>query len=727
MATQPQLAAHGIGAGQALTLDGVRDDGAELCRVLDEELRRRRRGRVPVRYDDPAWTLVETGLDPLRHRVVEALFTVGSGRCATRGAVEEPTAGSVPLTLVSGVYVRGAADEHLLPAPDWTGLQITPSVTADRHVLDLHAGVLVREESDADHPVRTLRFASVTRSGVVALRAEGGIGRVRAGTPLRPPPGARTAEGEQGRYRWVQVSGESGVTAVAAQRQRRDGDVRTVERLVAIVSGKHAPPPGKAAGTLAAVEDLGFDRLLAEHRAAWAHRWASVNVEIPGDPELELAARFALFQLWCNVGGRREAAVGARGVSGAGYAGHVFWDADVFVLPAVASMDPRLAKAMVAYRAHRLPAARLAARAAGRRGARFPWESAADGTDVTPRSGHLGGRPVEITTGRLEEHITADVAWAAWHCAEWTGDRRFARARLLPLLAESARYWASRCRVDTAGTAHIDTVTGPDEYHESVSDNAFTNVLARWNLHAAARLVPGLDAGAGREAPGWFALADALVDGYQAETGVYEQFAGYFALKPTLIADVASPPVAADVLFGQQYVAASQIIKQPDVLMLHHMVPEQVAPGSLRPNLAFYGPRTAHGSSLSPAIMAGLLARAGQPDEALPLLRTALRLDLDDLTGTTSAGLHLATMGGAWQALLSGIAGVQVRGATLRLAPNLPSSWPRLGVRFRCLGRHIRLDITPDDVRIHTDGLLRVSLNGREHLLPAGHTRLARP
>ena len=740
-AIRERLAARGIGEGLLLVagdrppalegrsrsavLPGVCEPSA-LCRLLDEQLRRRGRGRVPSVDEDPAWTIRETSADPLRHRVVETLFTLGAGGFATRGAVEERRPGSVPMVLASGSYTGSGADEHLLPGPDWTGLDVTAAPECDRHVLDLRTGVLLREENTPEAPVRTVRFASAARPGLVAMRAEAAAGRVRPGRALRRPGNVTMIEGSRDGHRWAQVPGGSGITAVAAQRLRRDGDVRTIERLAAFASGRHGPPaPGEVAAALKEAERQGFDRLLAEHRAAWASRWAAVNVEIPDDPETQLAARFALFQLWCNVGGHGEAAVGARGLSGNGYAGHVFWDADVFVLPAIASMDPAMAKAMVGYRSHRLPAARAAARAAGLRGARFPWESASAGNDVTPVCGHLGGRPVEIRTGQLEEHITADVAWAAWHCAQWTGDRGLVRGRRRLLLLETARYWASRCRLDSDGRAHIDEVIGPDEYHERVCDNAFTNVMARWNLRTAARLLTGSATPDG-EARQWTELASSLVDGYQRATGLYEQFAGYFALEPLTVAGITTPPVAADVLLGRERIAASQVIKQPDVLMLHHLVPGELVPGTLGPNLDFYGPRTAHGSSLSPAISACLMARAGRADDALGLMRIALRLDLDDLTGTTAAGLHLATMGGVWQALLFGFAGIRVRAGALHLDPKLPSSWRSLGLRFRCLGRAVRLHITTDDVQVGVDGPLRVRLDGHRARLVTGVARLQR-
>ena len=698
-----------------------------FLRLLDEQLSRRRRGRVPGVDEDPAWILRETGIDPLRHRVTESLFTLGAGGVATRGSVEEAARGGGPAVLAAGVYDGTGPDQHLLPGPGWTGLAVDPAPAEDVRVLDLRTGVLARTEKGVDaHPLRSLRFASITIPGVVAMRAEASAARLpRLGVPLQRPRGKAMTGGRQDGLHWARVDADrgGGIGALAVQRTGLDGPVRTVDRAAAYVARERLRPRlGEAAHALRAAGDLGFDRLLAEHRAAWAARWEAVNVQIPDDPAAQLALRFALFQLWCNSKSRDELAVGARGLSGTGYAGHVFWDADVFVLPAVASIDPAAAAAMIRYRLRRLKAARARARAFGCQGARFPWESAAGGEDVTPPSGHLGGRVVPILTGQLEEHVTADVAWAAARYGEWTG--RPTRAAL-PLLLETARYWASRCRPDDAGNAHIDGVIGPDEYHERVDDNAYTNVMARWNLRAAADAadLAGLSNGESRH---WRELAERIVDGYDPATGRYEQFAGYFGLEPLLVADFAAPPVAADLLLGRERVAGSQVIKQPDVLMLHHLVPGEVAAGSLAPNLDYYGPRTAHGSSLSPAVTASLLARAGRPDEALTMLRTALALDIDDLSGTTAAGLHMANLGGAWQAVLTGFAGLQVRAGALSVDPQLPGAWGSLQLRFRCLGRRVRLDITRERIELATSGPLLAGLAGEVPRRVAGRASLGR-
>ncbi|RDI55221.1 glycosyl hydrolase family 65 protein [Nocardia mexicana] len=655
---------------------------------------------------DPRWTIREGAG---RHPVADAsVFAVGSGGFATRGVPEESGAQGI---FAAGVYTGAGAEQHLLEGPAWTPVELDPPPAVAELRLDLREGVLHREEA-AGGTFRSLRFACADKPGVFAMRVDTDAAQLRPGPPLRAPapePGVRSADvlphGSDDETSCLRIESETGALVAAAAQRVTDA---RLDRIVAC--GADTPDrtgSGRVLHGLRHAWQAGVDGLLAAHRETWARRWQDVGIELPDDPETELAVRFALFQLWCNTGSvHGESAVGARGISGPGYRGHVFWDSDVFVLPALVSIDPDAAAAMVAYRVNRLDAARKRARSDGRRGARFPWESAADGTDVTPRRGFLGGVPVPIRTGAEEEHITADIAWAANHYAEWTGT-----TPIRELLTETARYWASRARTDGDGRVHIDGVIGPDEYHECVDDNAYTNVMARWNLRRAARLAPGSPWDAA-EFEQWTELAEGIVDQLHSD-GRYEQFTGYFDLEPLTAAAVAGRPVAADVLLGQARVTGSQLIKQPDVLMLHHLVPAEVAPGSLVPNLEFYGPRTTHGSSLSPAIMAALLARAGRADDALEMLRPALRLDLDDRTATTAAGLHMATLGGVWQALLAGFAGVRVSGGVLSIRPVLPERWRRFGIRFRCLGRRICLDISADGLMLRTDGPIAAAVGAR--------------
>lgn len=697
---------------------------ARFAELLDAQLARRHERRVPGVDDDPDW-VVELPAAPALERAAEALGTLGNGWAATRATREEDGPTSSPLFAVNGVYTDGAA-ARLLHGPVWTGLDHVPTRVRkdDRRLLDLRTGVLARFG-----PLRSLRFASATETRALGLRAEGAAATLDPGAPLRSPGdavGYAAARRGDTHFASTGAEGHSGIAMAARDCVGGRGGRRTVERLAAWAADpRDQPSNDEVLLRLAELDTAGFDRLLAAHREAWASRWADADVTIEGNEEDQLAARFAVFHLLASAPETGEAAVGARGLTGDAYGGHVFWDADVFVLPALVAIRPAAARAMLEYRIRRLPAARAAAEAQGLAGARFPWESAADGTDVTPRSVRgLHGDVIAIQTGQHEEHIVADIAWAAHHYATWTDDAAFLAGAGRDLLLDTARYWASRVRCDADGRGHLYGVMGPDEYHEVVDDNTFTNVMARWNLRRAAELLTATAQRPAEEATAWRDLADTLVDGWDPSRGLYEQFAGYWSLEPLLVAEVARPPVAIDVLLGADRVAGSQLIKQADVLMAHHLVPGELVAGSLGPCLAFYEPRCAHGSSLSPAIHASLYARDGQPDRALELWRLAARLDLDDLTGTTAGGLHLATMGGVWQALAHGFLGLRVDDGALAVDPCLPGAWSALGLRLRVRGIRVRVRADHDTVAVTCDVplLVRVGTRPPTRCDPPGQT-----
>ena len=684
---------------------------AALLELLSDQLARRARHELPPLAADAAWTLEIAEIDPRLERVHESQLTVADGRIGTTGAPISAHHLADPTVFCAGVYRGQGAASELLPAPLWNRVALAAAPRRRvRRTLDLHAGVLhQRLSAPGGGQVEAMLFSSLARPGTAVLRARGPRDALRPGEPLV----AVDDVAERGRVEeadWMRVEGDAdGLVVAATQDVVRDDDVLALDRVASFRPHRGRPlEPATVVRELHDATGAGFDALLAAHRATWGERWNAADVRIDGDPELQHAVRFALFHLMASVGTHDEAAVGARGLAGPGYRGHVFWDADVFVLPFLAATHPPAARAMLDYRVRRLGRALTAARTAGRQGARFPWESARTGEDVTPavarsRSGESG--PVQ--TGPLEEHIVADVAWAAACYVDWTGDRAFAEGAGLRLLVETARYWASRIERDGDGTAHLRGVIGPDEYHEPVDDNAFTNVMARWNLRRA--VADRRRDGRSRRARGVARLADALVDGYDATGGLYEQFAGFHALEPLMIAEVAPQrPVAADLLLGRERCAGAQVVKQADVLMLHYLLPDEVAPGSLAANLEHYEPRTAHGSSLSPGVHAALLMRLRRWEEALALLRTAARIDLDDIGQTTAGGLHVAAMGSVWRTLVWGFAGLRPAGAALALDPRLPPDWAGIELRVTYRGIRARIAVDGDGVSVACEGELAV-------------------
>ena len=703
----PQEVAHiGGGPGAFLTF-------------LEEQTVRHQTHELPGIDIDPLWSITVVGADHELESVRQVLLTLASGTIGSGGAtcLRHPTV--TPTVFVAGAFEGAGEESRLLRLPIWQESSAPlPSDAEVRRVLDLRTGLLWQDVSGTIRRVRALGLTAVHRAGVAALAVEGldADDRPRLVSYRHPTKAdARTRVADHSSDQ--QVDCEGGAVTVSA-----------TTHLFASASGPRADLVAQyrrhAAGAEPVIPDVpDVDTLVREHRNAWAARWRQADVVIRGDDELQRAVRFALFHLMSQAPDDAEAFVGARGLTGEAYRGHIFWDADVFVLPFLALTNPPAARAMLEYRIRRLPEARARAVSFGQAGARFPWESAATGEDVTPaRMRDQTGREVIIRTGAYEEHIVADVAWAACVYADWTGDTRFMGGPGGELMVETARYWASRCRRDDAGRMHINAVIGPDEYHEIVNDNAFTNVMARWNLRRALRLHDqGLVHVDAHELEVWRDAAANLVDGYDPDTQLYEQFAGFYALAPFDLAQaVPHRPVAADLLVGHDVVSRSQIVKQADVLMLHHMVPEEVAAGSLAANFAYYEPRTAHGSSLSPGVHAGLLARLGRTDEAVELLRLVARLDLDDITGTTAGGLHLAAMGSLWQALAFGFAGLQLTADGIALDPHVPAGWTTFVLPVQVRGNAVRITVNGNQLEVHAATPITIAL-------PAGVTVQASP
>lgn len=622
--------------------------------------------------------LVEIADRPGRQEFVESLLSVTSGGLGVR-AVSEAAGEVRPAARVNNCY-GSEPPGKLLVGPDF--VPRVPGGRGLRWRLEPRRGVV---EHDLELPggdlLTTTRFASAALPGVWVYSADG-----PASEYLTNLPGNRVELGPA----------QSTSASICVAEARAAGGVLRV----AAVEGDGGP--GAVATRRGATGEalaMGAADLLSDHERTWQRRWDDAEISIKGAPQDELGVQFALYHLLSlaiapgagELGPQPgwELAVGARGLTGPAYAGHVFWDAEAYVLPALSALDPQAGAAMLAYRLHRLDAARAQARAEGRPGARYPWESAASGVEVTPQWVILGdGRRIEVHTGAQEIHINSDIAWAAVHHSRWTGDAAGLLGRDRPLVTETAAYLAERIELDPHGRGHLRGVIGPDEYHESVTDNVFTNVMARWHLRAAAELSTDP-----REAARWRQLAGCIVNGYLPEVRRHEQFAGFDQLIDVRAADYGQPPYEAGAALAA--VGATQIVKQADVIMAHHLIPEAMPAGSAAHDLAHYLPRTSHGSSLSPAIHASVLARSGQPEAALAQLRLALRLDLDDLTGTSTGGVHLATMGGVWQAVAFGFLGLRVDDqGRVTLDPCLPAAWEE--VRLNCWVRGFRVAVRAD-------------------------------
>ena len=322
----------------------------------------------------------------------------------------------------------------------------------------------------------------------------------------------------------------------------------------------------------------------------------------------------------------------------------------------------------------------------GWRGAFYAWESASGGEETTPDQAiGTDGTIVKILSGKEEEHISADVAYAVWHYWRATGDDGFLLDAGAEILFETARFWASRAQLEADGPRHIRDVEGPDEYHGHIDDNAFTNVMARWNLRHASEVAAllreswpkrGAEITSGialedEELEEWRKAGETLATGLDVKSGLIEQFAGFFNLSEIDLAQYAGRTTTMDVVLGRERTQRSQVIKQADVVALLALLPEEFDRSSRLANFQYYEPRCDHGSSLSRTTHALVAARLGDTELALRYFREAASIDLADTAARSAGGVHIATLGGLWQVAVFGFAGLSLLDDAIAFDPQL--------------------------------------------------------
>lgn len=496
----------------------------------------------------------------------------------------------------------------------------TGTVLEHERVLDLRAGMLVRAlrwRSPGGHAVRlrSRRLVSLGHRELAAIEYEvepdedalrvvihselaadlGGArpsSDPRAGAPLPPDTLLpRLASGEGPRAVLVHstrasehvvaagmdhlLAGEPPHEAVAeiAESLARWSLRATVEpgrplRLVKLLAYSWAPgadPAPLAADVERSLDlagSLGFAALAENQRAALDEVWDRADIELEGDPEIQHALRYSLFQIHQNAALSAGHAIPAKGLTGGGYNGHTFWDTEIFLLPVLTYCAPELVAEALRWRASTLPAARARARQLGLRGAAFPWRT-------------IGGEECSgyLPAGTAAVHVNADIAHAVVRYVDATGDERFEREAGAPLLVETARLWASLGHHDErrGGRFSIDGVTGPDEYSPLVDNNLYTNLMARANLLAAADVVERLGTDAPEvehgEVAAWRRAAEAMTVPYDRELGVHLQDEDFSRHAPFDFDEIPpqSYPLFLHVPYFQLY--RRRVVKQPDLVL----------------------------------------------------------------------------------------------------------------------------------------------------------------
>ncbi len=755
-------------------------------------------------YTDTGWEIAESVFNPDQVATTGSNFMIGNGYLGYRGTLVEWEADRYTACIVSDTYDKADGFPELCNVPNGLLTQLfvdgemVSVFTGETHDyargLDLRSGRFFRAQTwEGTHGQRvhleTERLASYDNLHLIAMRyrfrvaqpsqvvistgIDGEVWNLNGEHFRTYAPSVQgdlllfeTVTGELG----TQIDVAEGMTLTGAQPQTLEiveerkrivrrltftlerGQTITMEKAIAIATSNDvsAPREHAQAEARAALRD-GYDVVKTKHSREWERIWDVSDIQIEGDLEDQIATRFSLYQNIIATPTHARLPIGARGLSCQVYQGAAFWDQEIFNLPMFLYTRPRIAKSILRYRYDTLDGAREKAERLGFGGAFYAWTSGKTGEELFPDfffTDVLTGRKIRNHFNDWQIHISPDIVTSIWQYYVATGDWDFIVKHGAEIAFEVAQFLVSRShyRVDK-GRYELIRVLGPDEYHENVDNNAFTNYQAHFALEKALTIREMMKESAAGELEALFArldLTETDVENWKdiaeriylpqpdRETLLVEQFEGYFQLE-----DVRPDEVRQRLLDPEEYwgwpngvAVRTQVLKQADLLQLFALHDRLFPKDVMRANYDYYEPRTEHGSSLSPSVHSLVASRVGRPGRAYEYFKKGSTIDLYDAStkvmsgGTFLGGIHTAACGGVWQMIVQGFGGLQVDQGGIRLAPALPDHWERVVFHLVIRNNLLAIELREDEVRVRATqengGSVRVTVGEKMQVLSGG-------
>jgi nigerose phosphorylase len=705
---------------------------------------------------------------------------IGNGYIGYRGTLEEFTKEQKTATIVSGLYDR-VGDQWREPVnlPNGCFIQVvykgeplhalTSKVISHTQSIDMHSAVHTRETIfevvDGTHiTVRSRRFASLARHHLICMEysvnadcecevdiqtgIDGDVWDING-----PHLEEVTTNEENGIIAIQAITHENKVPIAVAEAILCPGEHQTQEsttnksviirarsvrgikikkgftiyKFISHVTGNEESDPLEASRRVCEESaSIGFDELLNEHKILWSQRWDSCDIQITGDEEAQQALRFSMYHLLSIVPAHTErASIPARGMSGQMYKGAIFWDTEIFMLPFFTHVFPNLARNLLLYRYHTLNGARRKAHEYGYRGAFYAWESQDTGDDACTLfnvTDVFTNRPMRTYFRDKQVHISADIVYAFWKYFSVTGDASIWHDGGAEVVFECARFFLSYLYFNPDKHRYeILDVTGPDEYHERVHNNAFTNRMVANTFEVCQKVANHLQ----QNSPEFFMglkmtlgfdsdlafINDILPDLYLPDSNptdnLIPQFENYFTLENLPLKALVERKLHPHEYFGggNGLATTTQIIKQADVVLMMYLFSEQYSLETKSINWEYYEPRTEHGSSLSACSYSLIAAELGKVEWSYKYFMKTATIDLNgkgkQYVGTLYiGGTHPAGNGGAWMSAVFGLCGILCTENTISINPHLPAHWEQAVIPFVLHGQKLKITLTHKDIRV---------------------------
>ncbi len=724
--------------------------------------------------------LAERTILPAREREIETIFSMGNGYIGTRNSLEESYPESDPGSFIAGMYVQGPGDDFnfLVRTPDWTAIKIyigddflnlRDGNTLDHmRYIDFQNGTVVREWKSEDEEGR---ITSIKIIKYISLAEKHELGKLLIVKPENYSETINVITGidcntSDFKYLLNQNSEINDFASIFMKVKYTDknfaiiqksefvshckgeikktdynysvdnlfngsfekyqwqgeiGNTYLVKTVGCVYTGNNSDdPPGNALSCYEKYKDNFFDRSFINHRNKWRERLEESRIKITDNNYDQKLVDFAFYHLiTAGEFSGNHYSIPARNLSGESYKGHVFWDVEMYLLPFYTYTKPEIARNLIMYRYNTLDGAKKNAVKEGYKGACFAWESTDTGLEAAPEMTILpNGEVVMIFSGKYENHISSDIAYTIWKYRQATCDDEFLTDYGAEILFETARFCTSLLTRKDDGLYHIDEVIGPDEYHECVDDNAYTNYLVKNNFDVAVKTYNLMNSEypeklaklkekinlEDNEVEDWQEFTANIYPGYDPETKLYEQFRGYYDLECINLEEYEPRSVPMDVILGRVKTGETQVIKQADVLMFMMLFGERFSKEQLRANYEFYEEKCGHGSSLSPGIHSLMAARAKKTEEAYNYFLQNARIDIGDAFGNAAGGIHIASLGGVWMSVVLGFAGMYPVDKGLIFDPELPGQWNKIEFPLKWRGQDIKVVLDHREIKFFISG-----------------------
>ncbi len=640
---------------------------------------------------------------PREHGKGPGSLNLGSGTLEQRFKLEE--AGRPVLEIKTDRFAS-YEDLHIIPMrfqlKALASLKLSICTGIDTEVWDLNGQHLPDlEVSIEQHLISAAGFTA--QSGLVVAVFEGHV--LNGKKPLL-----------------TQVVREKGLALRKYSFELEPGDDIILDKVMSVYSSYDLESPVEAAAeSLILALGKGYDRLKTEHLPHWQTIWDHLDIQVQGDLPAQALLRFNLYQAVIAAPMHTDRLpIGARGLSCQAYQGAAFWDQEIFNLPPFTWALPKVARSILTYRYKTLDGARRKAKGLGYRGAFYAWVSGKSGNELCPSFFFvdvLTGRKIRNHFNDWQIHISPDIVYAIHEYYRVTGDRIFLLEYGAEIVFEVARFLYSHAYFKTDKDRYeFIRLLGPDEYHENVDNNAYTNYIAHFSLVTALMIKemleqenPGLleelkqklalDSG---EFAAWQEMKDKIyLPPPDPDTGLLEQFDGYFDLEDITPQELQERLIDPGEYWGWPNGIAvhTQVIKQADVLQLF-VLNDSFTEKQLATNYEYYERRCQHGSSLSPSVHSIIAARLGRTEEAYAYFKRSCLIDLSSTNkavsgGTFIGGIHTAACGAAWQIILFGFLGMKLEDEKVTFSPNLPNNWKSVSFKLMIRGEQRQFKIEP--------------------------------